>query len=102
MLSVFIIIILNIKIIIYSTTSEIPKFIFDGVSQLVTGQVVATNPDFVVRLGAHGVQSGGESFIEAVGKEVDLGPNELSDQGAGLIRVLTTSNRKPPLRTNAF
>ena len=43
--------------------------------------------DFIVSLGAHRVQSDGESFIEAVGKEVDLGPKELSDQGAGIIEA---------------
>ena len=43
--------------------------------------------DFIVSLGAHRVQSDGESFIEAVGKEVDLGPKELSDQGAGIIET---------------
>ena len=41
--------------------------------------------DFVMRLSAHGVQSDGESFLERVGKEVDLGPKELSDQGTGII-----------------
>ena len=40
--------------------------------------------DFVMSLGAHWVQSDGESFFEAVGTEVDLGPKELSDQGAGV------------------
>ena len=43
--------------------------------------------DFVMRLGTHGVQSDDESFMEAVGKEVDLGPKKLSDQGAGLIEA---------------
>ena len=43
--------------------------------------------DLVVSLGAHRVQSDGESFMEAVGKEVDLGPKELSDQGAGIIEA---------------
>jgi hypothetical protein len=43
--------------------------------------------DFVMSLGAHRVQSDGQSFMEAVGKEVDLGPKELSDQGAGIVET---------------
>ena len=38
-------------------------------------------------LGAHWVQSDGESFIEAIGNEVDLGTKELSDQGAGIVEA---------------
>ena len=43
--------------------------------------------NFVMSLGAHRVQSDGESLMEAVRKEVDLGPKELSDQGAGIIEA---------------
>jgi hypothetical protein len=43
--------------------------------------------NFVMSAGAHRMQSDGESFTEAVGKQVDLGPKELSDQGAGIIEA---------------
>ena len=43
--------------------------------------------DFIMGLGGHGVQSDGESFLEAVGKQVDLGAKELSDQRAGVIEA---------------
>jgi hypothetical protein len=36
--------------------------------------------DFVVRLGAHGVQTNGECLLEAVWNEVNLGAEKLSDQ----------------------
>ena len=38
-------------------------------------------------LGAHRVQSDGQSFLEAIRKEVDLGPKELANQGAGIIKA---------------
>jgi len=43
--------------------------------------------DFIMGLGGHGVQSDGESFIKGIGKEVDLGSKELSDQRAGIIEA---------------
>jgi len=36
--------------------------------------------DFVMRLGAHWVQTYGKSFILLVGNKVDLGAEELSNQ----------------------
>jgi hypothetical protein len=50
--------------------------------------------DLVVGLSAHGVQSDGESFLEAIGKEVDLGPKELSDQGAGIIETFDRPDKR--------
>ena len=43
--------------------------------------------DFVTSFGAHRVQTHGQSFILLVGKEVDFGAEELSNQGAGVIEA---------------
>ena len=43
--------------------------------------------DFVLSFGAHRVQTHSQSFILLVGKEVDFGAEELSNQGAGVIEA---------------
>src|SRR6266436_4024294 len=51
--------------------------------------------NFVMSLGAHWMQSDSESFMEAVGKQIDLSPKELSDQGAGIIEAFDLPAGEP-------